>query len=81
MGVSSFDQVSNHLQKYGEYRAMRLDQSDDLDLIVGRLESVRNMGAEYAEIELSPYMKVLLGVTRSAAKQESVVKQMVAVGS
>ncbi len=34
MGDSSFDHVSSHLRNYGENSAMRLDQIDDLDLVV-----------------------------------------------
>ena len=81
MGASSFDQVSNHLHTFGGDRPMRLDQIDDLELMVERLERVRKIGSDYAKVELSPYMELLLGVTRSSSKQESVVKQMVAVGS
>ena len=81
MGVSSFDQVNNHLQSFGEHRPMRLDQIDDMELVVSRLEKVRRLGSEYAKIELSPYMELLLGVTRTSTKQEAVVKSLVAVGS
>ena len=80
MGASSFEQVSNHLNTFGGDRPMRLDQIDDMEMIVSRLDQVRKMGPEYGKIELSPYMELLLGVTRSAAKQESVVAQRVAVG-
>jgi len=78
---SSFDFVSSRLQTYGEYSAMRLEMSDDVELLVERLENVRKLGAEYAKIELSPYMEVLLGATRKSTKKESKVSAMVAVGS
>lgn len=81
MRVSSFDQVSNHLHTFGGDRPMRLDQTDDLELVVDRLDRVRKLGPDFAKVELSPYMELLLGVTRTAAKQESVVKALVAVGS
>lgn len=80
-GHSSFDQVSRHLDTFGESIPMRLDQVDDLDLVVGRLEQVRKLSAEYGKIELSPYMELLLGVTRSSTRQEPVVQSLVAVGS
>lgn len=80
-GHSSFDQVSGHLRKFGGETPMRLDQVDDLDLVVGRLEQVRRLGAEYGKIELSPYMELLLGITRASTRQEPVVEALVAVGS
>ena len=57
---------------------MRLDQIDDLDMVVGRLEQVRKLGSEY-KVELSPYMELLLGVTRTATKEEPVLTTRVAV--
>lgn len=81
MGASSFDQVSNHLHTFGGDRPMRLDQIDDMELMEERLKRVHKLSSAHAKVELSPYMELLLGVTRTAAKQQSVVKHMVAVGS
>lgn len=62
--VSSFDRVHSHLQQHGEKKPMRLDQIDDLEILVQRHEQLRELGPEYSEVRLSSYMESLLGVTR-----------------
>ena len=60
---SSFDAVQDHMLTRGCNEAVDADMKGDLEMIVRRAERVRNLGAEYGHVELSPYMQSLLRVT------------------
>ncbi|HLX64924.1 MAG TPA: hypothetical protein VKX17_26885 [Planctomycetota bacterium] len=58
---------------------MRLDQLDDLDILVKRHERLRQLGPQFSEVRLSSYMESLLGVTRAAIAAEPVMEERLAV--
>jgi hypothetical protein len=77
MSVSRFDRVSRHLQTMGESEPM--EHMEDLENIVRRCDDVRSMGADFGEIELSPYVQSLLRVTRAARVREDVLETRLVV--
>ena len=61
MGLSSFDRVNAFLQPRSAGTPVPAGVEADVDVLVRRCERVRSLGEAFAEVELSPYMRSLLG--------------------
>lgn len=61
---SSFDRVKAHLRLRGCRTPVTGRMREDLETLVRRYDEVHSLGQEYGEVELSPFMHSLLGVSR-----------------
>jgi len=64
MARSSFENVSALLREGQANRPAELD--DDVEIIVRRYDRVRDLGAAFDQVELSPYMRTLLQTREQA---------------
>ena len=63
---SPFDRVRTHLVRRGCRASVSGELQDDLDMLLRRYDEVRSLGEEYGKIELSPHMRIMLGVSGTA---------------
>ena len=63
--LSAFDRVKTHLELRGSRTPVTGGLRDDLETLVRRYDEVHSLGQEYGEVELSPFMHSLLGVSRT----------------
>jgi hypothetical protein len=75
---SSYDAVNDHMLTRGWKEPVDAALHDDLERVVRRVDVVRSLGAEYGEVELSPYMQSLLGVSTAAQTHAGEVRVAVA---
>lgn len=69
--ISSFDAIKEHMLTRGCNEAVRGELHDDLEMMVRRADAVRSLGAEYGQVELSPYMQSLLRASPAVGVRES----------
>jgi len=69
--LSSFDAIKDHMLTRGCNEAVRAELHDDLEAMVRRVDAVRSLGAEYGQVELSPYMQSLLRASPAVGIRES----------
>lgn len=69
--LSSFDAIKDHMLTRGCNEPVRSELHDDLEMMVRRADAVRSLGAEYGQVELSPYMQSLLRASTSVGVRES----------
>lgn len=60
---SAIDRVKAHLSLRGCSTPVNGEAKDDLEMLVRRYDEVHELGEEYGEIELSPYMCSLMRVS------------------
>jgi hypothetical protein len=67
MARSSFDRIARHLRRKGSRTPVRPGLREDLENLVRRCEKAHSLGEALRHVELSPYMKSLLRVSRADA--------------
>ena len=64
MARSSFDRIRNHLRHRSASQPVGEELEEDLEVLVRRCDEVRSLGQGFGSVELSPYMKSLLRVSK-----------------